>query len=54
LFLEKKVGTKFLLFAGLAYQDQSLLDLWRQQALNIDNQEVRRNVAITQPGLWLK
>ncbi len=48
------VRQPFLLFAGLAYQDQSLLDLWRQQALNIDNEEVRRNVAITQPGLWLK
>jgi len=48
------VRQPFILFAALAYQDQSLLDLWRRQALNINNEEVRRNVAITQPGLWVK
>jgi hypothetical protein len=27
--------------------------LWKKQVLAIKNEEVRRNVAITQPWLWL-
>ncbi|MBU6409422.1 MAG: alginate lyase family protein [Verrucomicrobia bacterium] len=43
-----------LLFAGLAFQDNQYLALW--QRLNPDpaNREVRRNMAITQPVLWVK
>ena len=41
-----------LLFAGLAYHDRRYLDLWERLA-NPTNQEVRRNLAIRQPVLWL-
>jgi hypothetical protein len=42
-----------LLFAGLAFDEQKYLDLWRKLPLPTDV-EVKRNVAITQPILWLK
>lgn len=42
-----------LLFAGLAYQDRRYLDLWKRLG-DPANPEVRRNVAIRQPILWLK
>ena len=47
------VRQPFLIFAALAYQDPHLMALWKNQVLAIKNEEVRRNVAITQPWLWL-
>ena len=42
-----------LLFAGLAFNEQKYLDLWRRLPADPTNEEVRRNIAITQPVLWL-
>lgn len=42
-----------LLFAGLACGDQKYLDLWVKLSADPNNDEVRRNVAITQPVLWV-
>jgi alpha-galactosidase len=41
-----------LLFAGLAYHVQKYLDLWERLGIPT-NEEVRRNLAIRQPILWL-
>jgi hypothetical protein len=43
-----------LLFAGLAFGEQKYLDLWKKLPADPANEEVRRNIAITQPILWLK
>ena len=43
-----------LLFAGLALDEQKYLDLWQKLSPDPTNPEVRRNVGITQPLLWLK
>lgn len=43
-----------LLFAGLAFQEHSYLTLWRRLPADSANLEVRRNVAITQPLLWVQ
>jgi hypothetical protein len=43
-----------LLFAGLALGQQPYLDLWRNLPADPSNPEVRRNIAITQPLLWIK
>jgi len=43
-----------LLFAGLALGEQKYLDLWRRLPADPPSEEVRRNIAITQPILWLK
>jgi|SRR5665213_3296542 len=43
-----------LLFAGLAFNDQKYLDLWKKLPADPVNEEVRRNIAITQPVLWIK
>ncbi len=43
-----------LLFAGLAFGDKSYIDLWRKLPADPSNEEVRRNIAITQPLLWLR
>ncbi len=43
-----------LLFAGLALDQQPYLDLWRSLPPDPTNAEVRRNIAITQPLLWIK
>ncbi len=43
-----------LLFAGLALDKPKYLELWRQLPADPTNQEVRRNIAITQPILWLQ
>jgi hypothetical protein len=43
-----------LLFAGLAYGNDNYLDLWRKLPADPTNEEVRRNIAITQPVLWVK
>jgi alpha-galactosidase len=43
-----------LLFAGLAFGEQKYLDLWQKLPADPVDPEVRRNIAITQPLLWLK
>jgi hypothetical protein len=43
-----------LLFAGLAFGNSTYIDLWRKLPADSTNEEVRRNIAITQPLLWLK
>ncbi len=43
-----------LLFAGLALGVPSYLDLWRKLPPDPSNEEVRRNIAVSQPLLWLK
>jgi hypothetical protein len=43
-----------LLFAGLAFGEKKYLDLWKKLPADPANEEVRRNIAITQPVLWLK
>ncbi|HXI83524.1 MAG TPA: alginate lyase family protein [Verrucomicrobiae bacterium] len=43
-----------LLFAGLALGQQPYLDLWRNLPPDPTNLEVRRNIAITQPVLWVR
>jgi beta-galactosidase len=43
-----------LLFAGIALGQQPYLDLWRSLPPDPINAEVRRNIAITQPLLWIK
>ena len=42
-----------LLFAGFAFNEQKYLDLWKRLSPDPTNEEVRRNIAITQPILWL-
>jgi len=42
-----------LLFAGLALDEPKYLDLWQRLPADPTNEEVRRNIAITQPILWL-
>ncbi len=43
-----------LLFAGLAYREQPWLDLWKSLPPDPADPEVRRNIPITQPLLWVK
>jgi len=43
-----------LLFAGLAFNEPKYLDLWKKLPTDPTDEEVRRNIAITQPILWLK
>ena len=43
-----------LLFAGLEFDEPKYLDLWKRLPADPANEEVRRNIAITQPILWLK
>lgn len=43
-----------LLFAGTAFGEQKYLDLWKTLPADPTNEEVRRNIAITQPVLWMK
>lgn len=42
-----------LLFAGLALDEPKYLNLWHKLPADPANDEVRRNIAITQPVLWL-
>jgi hypothetical protein len=42
-----------LLFAGLALNKLEYLDLWKKLPPDPADDEVRRNVAVTQPVLWL-
>jgi hypothetical protein len=43
-----------LLFAGIVFSEEKYLDLWKKLPADPTNEEVRRNIAITQPILWLK
>jgi hypothetical protein len=43
-----------LLFAGLALDQQQYLDLWQSLPPDPTNIEVRRNIAMTHPWLWIK
>jgi hypothetical protein len=43
-----------LLFAGLALREPKYLELWRKLPPDPTDPEVRRNIAITQPILWLQ
>jgi len=43
-----------LLFAGLAYHEPDYLDLWQKLSPDPTNAEVRRNIPIRQPVLWVK
>jgi hypothetical protein len=43
-----------LLFAGLALGEQKYLNLWKKLPPDPSDDEVKRNIAITQPLLWLK
>lgn len=43
-----------LLFAGLAFNEPKYLALWKKLAPDPADEEVQRNVGLTQPLLWLK
>ena len=43
-----------LLFGGLAFSDKPYLELWKKLPPDPTDPEVQRNIAITQPLLWLK
>ena len=43
-----------LLFAGLALGETAYLELWKKLPSDPADPEVQRNIAITQPLLWLK
>ena len=47
------VRSPALLFAGLAYNNPDYLRLWQNLPAAPSDDEVRRNLAITQPLLWL-
>jgi hypothetical protein len=42
-----------LLFCGLALNEQNYVDLWRKLPADPTDLEIRRNMAVTQPLLWL-
>lgn len=42
-----------LLFAGMAFGNSAYINLWRKLPADPTNEEVRRNIAITQPVLWV-
>jgi hypothetical protein len=42
-----------LLFGGLAFGERKYLDLWQKLPADPASVEVRRNIAITQPVLWV-
>jgi len=42
-----------LLFAGLALGEEKYLQLWQKLPADPTSEEVRRNIAITQPVLWV-
>ena len=43
-----------LLFAGLIFEEPQYLALWSELEPDPANEEVRRNIAITQPLLWVR
>jgi hypothetical protein len=42
-----------LLFGGLALQEPKYLDLWKRLEANPTDDEIRRNLIVRQPLLWL-
>lgn len=42
-----------LLFAGLAFNEQIYIDMWKQLAPDPIDPEVQRNIPLTQPLLWV-
>jgi hypothetical protein len=42
------------LFAGLAFGEEKYLELWNNLPADPEDAEVRRNIAITQPVLWVR
>ena len=42
-----------LLFGGLAFGEQKYLDCWQKLPADSTDEEVKRNIAITQPILWV-
>ena len=42
-----------LLFAGLALDEQKYIELWKKLSADPKDAEVKRNIAITQPVLWV-
>lgn len=46
-------GMSFLLFAGLALENNEYVNLWRSLEQDPEDVEVRRNMAIREPLLWL-
>jgi hypothetical protein len=47
------VAVSMLLFAGIAFGETQYIDLWQRLPMESSNLEVRRNIAIRQPFLWL-
>jgi len=43
----------FPLLAGIAYNDQNYIDIWKQMIPDPKDQEISRNIIVTQPLLWL-
>jgi hypothetical protein len=43
-----------LLFAGLAFGEEKYLELWKKLPADPEDAEVGRNIAITQPVLWVR
>jgi len=43
-----------LIFAGLAFGEKNYLELWKKLPADPTDPEVKRNIGITQPLLWLK
>jgi hypothetical protein len=43
-----------LLFAGHAFDEQKYLELWKKLPADPADPEVQRNIAVTQPLLWLR
>jgi hypothetical protein len=43
-----------LLFGGIAFDEPKYLDLWRKLPADPNDLEIRRNMAITQPLLWIQ
>ena len=52
-FQDWPVQMSFLLFAGLALNNKRYIDLWNKLDADPSNLELRRNIAIRQPMLWL-
>lgn len=44
----------FLLFGGLAFDQPKFIELWKGLPADPSDPEVQRNIAITQPLLWIK
>jgi hypothetical protein len=43
----------FPFLAGMAYNDQNYIDIWKQMIPDPKDQEISRNIIVTQPLLWL-